>query len=447
MKLFNTLSGELETLTPIHGGEVRMYHCGPTVYDYAHIGNLRSYICMDILRRTIEYVGYAVKQVMNITDIDDKTLERSQKEKISLAELTKKYENIFLNDLNSLHIKIPEHILRATEHIDEMITLITTLLDTNYAYITEDGVYFSIAKSKGYGLLAHLDLNAITQSRITHDEYEKKDARDFALWKFETTEKDTFATPFGRGRPGWHIECSAMAMGALGEQIDIHTGGMDLIFPHHTNEIAQSEAATGKPFARFWLHNEFVMVDGQKMSKSLNNFFTLKTIIDRGIPPLAYRYWVLGTHYRAKSNFTEKGIEGAKNALHRLGSHIKKEIGTIDRGYQVRFKETILNDLDTPRALALAWEVAKDTMLSPADKTATLLDFDQVLGLGLYNYQLQSTQYTREKIPQEITTLLADRETARQNRDWAKSDKIREKINTLGFDIEDSPLGARIKKF
>ncbi len=441
--LFNTLTGANQKLVPLHDNEVRMYHCGPTVYDYAHVGNLRAYVSWDILRRTLEYAGFGIKQVMNITDIDDKTIKRSHDEGLTLSELTNKYEDIFLADLHTLNIKVPEYLPHATEHIGGMITIIEKLLREGFAYTTDDGVYFDISKSKGYGALADLDLSAPTQSRITiaNDEYDKKNVRDFALWKFWTPGdgKNVFEAPIGRGRPGWHIECSAMAISELGETLDIHTGGVDHLFPHHTNEIAQSEAFTGKLFSKVWLHNEFVMVDGQKMSKSLNNFYNLRNIVDRGFSPLAYRYWVLGTHYRAKSNFTWEGLMGAQTALERLGSHIGTDIGVVNEDYKKRFSEIIANDLDTPRALALAWEVAKDTTLSPADKTSTLLDFDRVLGLTL-------APKKTEIIPADIEALSSTREQARKNKDWAESDRLRDQIKSLGYDVSDTPEGPKVSK-
>lgn len=439
--LFNTLSGNKEKLQPIHHREVSMYHCGPTVHDYAHIGNFRSSLIYDILRRTLEYAGYGVKQVMNITDIDDKTIKRSHDEGISLAALTLRYENYFLADLRHLNIKVPEQLPHATEHIGGMIVLIEKLLRDGYAYKADDGIYFDISKSKGYGTLAGLDLTAKTESRIANDEYDKKNARDFALWKFWTEDDgdNVFDASFGRGRPGWHIECSAMAMSKLGETIDIHSGGVDLVFPHHTNEIAQSEAATGKKFVNNWLHIEFLMVDGQKMSKSLGNFITIKTIVEHGFSPLAYRYWVLGAHYRTKANFTWEGLEGAQTAWLRLKDHMGEEIGRVNEDYQKRFLEIILDDLDTPRALALAWEVAKDSNLSSADRTATLLDFDRVLGFGLEVKK-------HEEIPQNVKALVAARESARTEKKWTESDEIRDQINALGWSISDTDNGPEIHR-
>ena len=441
VNLFNTLTRSLEKLEPITEGKVRMYHCGPTVYDYAHIGNLRAYISWDILRRTLEYSDLEVTQVMNLTDIDDKTIKRSHDEGITLGKLTKKYEDIFLADLQQLNIKIPQHLPHATEHIGGMIVIVEKLLRDGYAYTTDDGIYFNISKSKGYGALAELDLEAVTQSRIANDEYDKKNARDFALWKFWTEEdgENVFEASFGRGRPGWHIECSAMAISKLGETIDIHTGGINLLFPHHTNEIAQSEAFTGKQFSKYWLHNEFVMVGGQKMSKSLGNIITLRTIMERGFSPLAYRYSILGTHYRAKANFTWDGLDGAQTALARLSSHMGSDIGCINIDYQKKFSEIITHDLNTPRALALAWEVAKDTTLSDADKTATLLDFNRVLGLGL---SLQK----EEIIPKDVAILAGERDEARKNKDWKKSDELRNEINALGWEILDTDKGQEIRQ-
>jgi cysteinyl-tRNA synthetase len=437
--LFNTITGVKEKLRPLHDREVRMYHCGPTVYDFGHIGNFRTFIFNDILRRTLEYAGYEVNQVMNITDIDDKTIKRSRDEGITLGELTLRYENYFLADLRHLNVKVPEHLPHATDHIGGMVVIIEKLLRDGYAYKTDDGIYFDIAKSKGYGALANLDLEGLTQSRIANDEYDKKNVRDFALWKFWTTDDgdNAFDASFGRGRPGWHIECSAMAMSKLGETLDIHTGGVDLIFPHHTNEIAQSEAVTGKKFVNNWLHTEFLLVDGQKMSKSLGNFITIKTIVEKKFSPVAYRYWVLGAHYRSKANFTWGGLEGAQTALLRLKDHMGEISGTVDRNYQKQFEELILDDLDMPRALALAWEVAKDARLSLPDKTATLLDFDRVLGLGL---QLKM----HVEVPEQIHALVLAREKARENKDWKKSDEIRDEINMLGWNVTDTEKGSEV---
>lgn len=438
--LHNTLTRSLLELKPLHGNEVRMYHCGPTVYDFAHIGNFRAFLVNDILRRTLEYVGYDVRQVMNITDIDDKIIARADELNVPASELTHKYENFLLADLKALNILTPHFLPRATEHVGGMTVMIEKLLREGFAYVASDGVYFEVAKAKDYGALAHLDMDAETESRV-EGAADKKSPRDFALWKFETPADHgmTYDASFGRGRPGWHIECSEMSRDTLGETIDIHTGAVDLVFPHHTNEIAQSEAANGKTFVNMWVHAEFIMIDGQKMSKSLGNHTTLQTVIERGFPPLAFRYFVLGAHYRSKLNFTWEGLEGAQTALARLTSHIGSEIGKVNEDYKKRFADIISNDLDTPRALALAWEVVKDATLSPEDKTATLLDFDRVFGLGLAPKQI-------EIIPAEIEALASARIDARKNKDWAKSDELRSEINSLGYEILDTDKGQEIRK-
>ncbi len=436
---YNTFTGKKEIFTPLQKGNVSIYQCGPTVYDYAHIGNLRAAITNDILRRVFEYAGYKVNQVMNITDIDDKTITRSNQEGVTLGELTRKYEDFYFADLHNLNIKIPEHLPHATAHIGGMIAMIEKLLREGYAYTTTDGVYFDVSQSKNYGALAKLDLAAETQSRTGGED--KKNARDFALWKFWTPEDGavSFDASFGRGRPGWHIECSVMAMSELGETLDIHTGGIDLIFPHHTNEIAQSEAATGKPFVNLWIHNEFVMIDGQKMSKSLGNHTNLKTVLEHHFTPRAFRFWVLGTHYRSQANFTWEAMEGAENALRRLESHINEDGGAPHESYRARFLKIITDDLDTPRALALAWEVAKDAMLSNAEKTATLLDFDRVFGLNL-------SIPVNEALPENIQVLVEKYEGARKDKDWKNSDRLREEIKTLGWDVSDIVGGTKITK-
>lgn len=440
LRLYNTLTRSIEEIRPLHAREMRMYNCGPTVYDYAHIGNLRSFIVNDILRRAIEYAGYEVKQVMNITDIDDKMIARANEEGVSIHALALEYTNFLLADFKALNILTPLKMPHATAHIGGMIVMIEKLLREGYAYKASDGVYFEVEKAKNYGVLAHLDMDADSESRV-EGALDKKSPRDFALWKFETSDDNgnAYDADFGRGRPGWHIECSEMARDTLGETIDIHTGGVDLIFPHHTNEIAQSEAFSGKPLAKIWLHNEFVMIDGQKMSKSLSNHTTLKTITESGFSPLAFRYFVLGAHYRSKLNFTFEALEGAQNALKKLTEHIDEEVGSVNKDYQECFKDFITQDLDTPRALALAWEVVKDTSISSTDKTATLLDFDRVFGLGLATHK-------KEKVPTHINALANTREEARGKKDWAKSDKIREEINSLGWVVEDTEKGPRISR-
>lgn len=431
-----------------------MYTCGPTVYDYPHIGNYRAYIFADILKRVLLYEGYKVKQIMNITDIDDKTIRNSQKEKKTLKEFTEFYTEEFLKDIKSLNIINPEKFTKATDYIDEMIDLIEKLLKKDLAYKSEDGsIYFDIKKFKDYGKLSHLVLENQKENasgRINSDEYDKDNVRDFALWKaWDEKDGDVFwETSLGKGRPGWHIECSAMAIKNLGEQIDIHTGGVDNIFPHHENEIAQSECATGKPFVKYWMHNEWVLVDQKKMAKSEKNFYILKDLVEKGIDPVAYRFWLLMANYRTRVNFVWGALEGAETALKRLYSlylELGMDVGLPLRGeatggkvhpeYQHKFKEFMADDLDTPRALTVLWDVLKNENISPADKKATVLDFDKVFGLGFEKLK-------EEKIPTKVHKLVEEREQARKNKDFQKSDELRKEINSLGYEVKDLPAGA-----
>ncbi|KKR75041.1 MAG: Cysteinyl tRNA-synthetase [Candidatus Nomurabacteria bacterium GW2011_GWA1_40_8] len=411
--LYNTLSREKEVFSPIDKDEVHMYSCGPTVYNYPHIGNYRAYVFADILKRVLQYGGYKVKHVMNLTDIDDKTIRESQKEKKSLKEFTEFYTQEFLKDIKSLHIENPTKFTKATDYTPEMVEIIKKLLDKKLAYKSEDdSVYFDIKKFKNYGKLSHLVLEnqkenaAGRMSRIKKDEYDKENAQDFALWKaWDSKDGDVFwETELGKGRPGWHIECSAMSMKNLGKQLDIHTGGVDNIFPHHENEIAQSEGATGKQFVKYWMHNEWVLVDQKKMAKSENNFYTLRDVIERDIDPVAYRFWLLMANYRTRVNFVWEALEGS-------------EI----------------------RALTILWDVIKDEKISDADKKATVLDFDKVLGLGFADL--------KEKIiPEEVLKLVEEREQARKEKDFKKSDELRGKINSLGYEIKDTAEGQKISK-
>ena len=446
VSLFNTLTRKKEEFKPIKEGSVFMYHCGPTVYGPAHIGNLRSFVTWDILRRVFELNSYKVNQVMNITDIDDKTIKRSREENIPLKELANRYTDLFLEDIGALNILRPHTLSYATKHIEDMVSLIEKLLDKGYAYKTDDNsIYFKVSAFKDYGKLARLNVRAVHYGApSSSDEYEKEDIRDFALWKaWVPDDGEVFwNTKLGKGRPGWHIECSAMSMKYLGEEFDIHTGGQDLIFPHHTNEIAQSEGATGRPLAHYWLHNGFVLIDGKKMAKSEGNVYTLADVREHGFSPLAYRYWLLTAHYRTLVNFTWEALGGASHALSKLIEHYKElgeEIGEENEQYAERFRECLDDDLDTPRALALLWEMLKDASLANADKKATLLYFDEVFGLGLGNY-------VKENIPQEVQDLAEERERARHAKDWKMADSLRLKIEKLGFTVKDTPEGSRPHK-
>ena len=452
IKLYNTLSGKKEKFIPIKSLEAGMYQCGPTVYNVAHIGNMRTYITNDILRRTLEYNSFKVTQVMNITDVDDKIVKRSREEKMSLKEITLKYEKMFFSDTDSLNILRPSSLLRATENIAEMIQLIEKLLETGIAYKTTDGIYFNILKSKNYGQLANLKIENSSVSRIINDEYDKENPRDFALWKFRTEEDGEvfFEAPFDDGRPGWHIECSAMAISALGETLDIHTGGQDLIFPHHTNEIAQSEAVTGKKFSNFWLHTGFVNMGSDKMSKSLGNIISLRDVIEKNFHPLAFRYLTLTLHYRTPMNFTWEALEASQTALFKLVNSFSKleqlkNGGRVNTEYTQTFNEFVNDDLNTPQALALAWKLIKDDTVSVTDKSATLLKFDSVFGFDLRKLQDEFAE-SSEVIPEEIKSLAKERETARADKDFKKSDELRSLISEKGYDIEDKIYGFEIRK-
>jgi cysteinyl-tRNA synthetase len=451
--LYNTLSGQKEEFKPLIKGHLGMYNCGPTVYDHAHIGNLRAYVFSDTVRRVFEYNNYKVLQVMNITDVDDKTIRRSKEKGISLSELTRHYETLFLSDIHSMNILTPHKLLRATDHIEDMINMISVLLENDVAYQSKDGIYFSIGKFKDYGKLAKLKLTDEVRERISNDEYEKENPRDFALWKFWTEEDGdvVWDAPFGKGRPGWHIECSAMSIKALGPTFDIHTGGTDHIFPHHTNEIAQSEASTGKHFVNYWMHGAFMNVNDAKMAKSKNNFYKLADLEEMGISPLAYRYWLLTSHYRSQVNFTEEAVKGAQNAFIRLVEaflrlketvHEHIHASATPRDYKGEFFAKINDDFNMPEAVALTWDLIKDHTVEAQEKVALMLDFDKVLGLGL-----QGVMNTIEgEIPAEITLLAEAREEARKNKEFDKADALRKEIESRGFEIKDTDESFKLSK-
>jgi cysteinyl-tRNA synthetase len=468
LKFYNTLTREKEIFTPINPPNVGFYSCGPTVYNYAHIGNLRSYVFADILQKTLEFSGFKVKRVMNITDIghlvsdgDDgedkmaKGLKREGKPFTleAMKELAVFYKDKFIEDLRAMNVKIPEIIPFASEHIKEDVEIIEKLLEKGFAYRTSDGIYFEIAKFPDYWNLSggKQISEEKTESRIGENS-EKKNQADFVLWKFSDKDGLGYETKIGKGFPGWHIECSAMSIKYLGEQFDIHTGGIDHIPVHHTNEIAQSEAYTGKkPFVKLWMHHEFLDTSsGEKMAKSGDGFITLRTVIEKGINPITYRFWLLMAHYKTKMNFNWEALEGAETALKRLynlytglgadiGPSSELAGGHVHKEYQNKFKEYLEDDLDTPRALSLLWDVMKDPNMSDADKKATILDFDKVLGLGFENLK-------EEIIPEEIKKLAEERELARENKDFKKSDELRKEINSLGYEIKDTAEGQKISK-
>ena len=456
LKLFNTLTRKIELFEPLDPANVGLYTCGPTVYNSPHIGNYRAYVFGDILKRYLLYRGYKVKHIMNITDVDDKTIRDSQIQHKELKEFTEFYTKIFLKDIKSLNILQADKYTKATDYIKEMIELVEVLLIKGFAYKVEDGsIYFNIEKDLSYGKLSHFKISNLKKNasgRLMKDEYEKENIADFVLWKawaikdgnvfWEPKKILNRETELVKGRPGWHIECSAMSLNELGQSFDIHTGGVDNIFPHHENEIAQSECATGKPFVKYFMHNEFLLVEGKKMSKSLGNIVTLENIAEKKISPIAYRYWLLTAHYRTLVNFTWKALGGAQTALDKLYDRIikYKTIGKVNKNYQTKFHEYINNDLNTPQAIALLWELTKDKEISDVDKKATMLDFDKVLGLGF-------AEKTAEEIPEKIIKLAEEREQFRKTQDWDKSDELRGKIKELGYEIEDTDDGVRISKY
>ncbi|MEY2672015.1 MAG: hypothetical protein RL687_432 [Candidatus Parcubacteria bacterium] len=460
LTLKNTLTRTEEIFEPLNADSVSLYTCGPTVYNYPHIGNYRAYIFGDILKRTLSYLGYNVKHIMNITDIDDKTIRDSIAQGKTLAEFTEFYTQEFYKDIDSLHIVRAEKYTKATDYIDEMVSMIETLIEKGFAYKSEDGsVYFDIAKDTEYGKLSHFtlaDLKENAKGRMAKDEYDKDNAQDFALWKaWDENDGAVFWEPkallgretsLGKGRPGWHIECSAMSIAELGEHIDIHTGGVDNMFPHHENEIAQSECATGHQFVKYWMHNEHLMIDGKKMSKSAGNYYTLRDIEKLGISPMAYRYWLYTGNYDTKVNFTIEAVSGANTALERLYTAYRDVVnsndGIINAEYKAKFTEAISDNLNTPRAIAVVWELVKDDSVSPSDKKATFIDFDKVLGFGFENIK----QETDIEVPDEVSKLAEARTMARNEKNWPESDKLRDQIKDLGYEIKDTDGGYKISK-
>ncbi len=444
LKLYNTLRRKKEIFNPIKDNNVGMYSCGLTVYDYGHIGNFRAFVASDILRRYLEFKGYKVKKIVNITDVDDKTIKKSIQENKSLEEFTKKYERAFFEDEKNMNIKKANVYPKATKHIKEMISLIEKLLKKGFAYKSKDGIYFNIKKFKNYGRLSGVKLNELktgASERIKKDEYDKENVRDFALWKFYDNEDGNvfWNTKLGKGRPGWHIECSVMSSKYLGENFDVHTGGVDLIFPHHENEIAQSESAFKKNFVNYWVHNEWLLVNEKKMSKSLGNYYTLRDIIQMGYNPLDLRYLYLTGNYRSQLNFTFDNLKNSQNSLERLKNIIKelKNDKKINKGYSQKFEKAMDNDLDTVNALQVLWSLIRDDKAE--GKINTIKKIDSVLGLDLLKKE-------KVKIPDEIMKLVKEREKLRERKEWKKADYIRERIKEKGYNIDDTKERSRVQK-
>ncbi|MBN1620441.1 cysteine--tRNA ligase [candidate division WOR-3 bacterium] len=459
--LTNTPSGKKEVFIPLEKGKVGIYTCGLTVYNYAHIGNLRAYVFSDILRRTLEFNGYKVKHVMNITDVghltddadegEDKLEKGAKREKKTPLEIARFYEAEFIKDLKMMNILIPQIMPRATEHVEEMIELVKKLQDKGFTYSAGGNVYFDTSKFNGYRDLAKLEKDPEKQiSRVEKDTF-KKHPFDFVLW-FTRYKYDKHSmlwdSPWGGGFPGWHIECSAMASKYLGERIDIHTGGIDHIPVHHTNEIAQSECAFGHRWVNYWLHSDWLVVgEGEKMAKSKENFLRLKTLTDAGYDALDYRYFLLGAHYRKQLEFTYEALDGARNALKKIrnrAGELIKSYGDCfpeepESEYIDDFTREVNDDLNTPRALAVMWEALSDNSLKEAEKLSLLRKFDKVLGLDVF-------ASGDVKIPVEIEELIRKRETARKSRDFITADQLRKDIESRGYEVLDGKDGTKVRK-
>ena len=465
IKLFNTYGRELQDFVPIVDGVVGMYTCGPTVYKYAHIGNLRAYVFEDFLRRTFEYAGFQVRHVMNVTDVghlsgdadegEDKMLRSAREEGMSVWDIAEFYTKAFFRDLDLLNIERPGVVCRATEHITEMIGLVKRLEERGFTYSSGGNVYFDIDKFPDYGRLALLERQELRAgARIEVDE-NKHNPRDFVLWftnsKFEH-QAMTWESPWGVGYPGWHLECSAMSMKYLGDHFDVHCGGVDHIPVHHTNEIAQSEAATGKKWVNYWLHNEFLLFNDRKMAKSSGGFVTLADLVEQGYDPLDFRYLCLGAHYRTQLQYTIEALDGARAARMNLVDRVVRlsdavapapvaELSEASKAHLLVFEESLSSDLGLPKCLAEVWNVAKDTSITDRERLALLLEMDRVLGL-----RLDEAGQERDEIDEETRALVRERDEARRARDFKRADEIRDLL--LGRDIilEDSPEGTKIYK-
>jgi cysteinyl-tRNA synthetase len=463
MILQNTLSREREEFTPIDEKEVKIYSCGPTVYNYAHIGNFRAFMCSDLLKRYLKYKGYKVMHVMNITDVEDKIIRDSQKEGVGWKEFTERYTKHFIDDLQTLGIQLADVMPKATDHIPEMVEITKKLLEAGYAYKARDGIYYNIRKFPGYGEFAGIDIEASkagASGRIAKDEYDKDNAQDFALWKFwDENDGDIFwETELGKGRPGWHIECSAMAMKYLGPHFDIHTGGIDLVFPHHQNEIAQSEAYSGRKFVNCWLHNDYILVEGKKMSKSLGNFFTLRDVLAKGYKPKAIRHLLLSAHYRQQLNFTFDALHASQKAVERLQELVSKLQDTDEGNDNERvsvlvtdcregFSKALDDDLNISQAFAVLFDFVREMNTIIAEGA---LSKDNALEALQFLRQLDTVtaiiDWEDQEIDDATMALLKERNHARKEKDWKRSDELRDEIARKGYAVDDTPTGTKIKR-
>ena len=453
----NTLTRKKEVFKPIDEKEVRIYSCGPTVYKDATIGNMRTSIFQDVLRRVLRYNGYKIKHVMNITDVghlvsdgdegEDKMIKSAREEHKSPAEIANYYTKLFFEDLKNLNIETPEIVCKATDHIPDMLKYVETLVEKGYAYETSTAIYFDISKLDKYPVLSNLNLEEQKAGARVEVDPEKKSPYDFALWiKAPENHLMKWDSPWGPSYPGWHIECSAMGQKYLGEQFDIHTGGIDLIPTHHENEIAQSKGYCGKVPARYWLHGEYLLINGGKMSKSLGNVYLLRDIINRGYSPLAYKLFSYSSHYRNKLNFTWEGIEAAQKSLERLKQGYQAHLNGKDdvedsvvNEYEERFHKAINDDLNMPLAMGVVWEVIRNDKKSPK-LAKLLLKFDSVLGL-----KIDEKEEVKQEIPEEISALIEERKKARENKNWEESDRIRDLIKEKGYEIKDTKEGTEVR--
>jgi len=463
LRFYNTLTQRVEEFQPARDNTVRLYTCGPTVYSYAHIGNFRTFTFVDILRRWLRASGYKLDHVMNITDVDDKIIRDATAENKTLEEYTAVYTQAFLEDCATLRLERAEHLVRATDHIPDMADAIARLAAGDHTYTSDGSVYFRIATFPGYGKLSHNDFSGnMAGARVDVDEYEKADARDFALWKAPKDGETSWDTKVGPGRPGWHIECSVMAIKYLGATLDIHAGGIDLVFPHHENEIAQSESLTGKPFSRFWLHAEFLMVEGQKMAKSLGNYFTLRDLIGRDYKPEAIRYLLASVPYRKSQNFTFDGLQAAQRAIERLRNFklrldtdklpdgTNEQMAERTRAAQLAFVGSLDDDLNTAEALAAAFEYSGDAnsamdagQFRAGNREGALAFFDQFD--SVFDVLKPSGGGTGVSDAQ-IETLIAERDAAKKARNFQRADQIREELQAQGVILEDTKSGVRWKR-
>ena len=456
---YNTLTKSKDKFQPIEGKEVKIYSCGPTVYKDATIGNMRTNLFQDVLRRVLKYNGYTLKHAMNITDVghlvsdgddgEDKMLKSAREENKTPIEIAKYYTELFFKDLEELNIETPEIVCKATDHIKDMLSYVQKLVENSYAYETSTAIYFDISKLDKYPILSPLNIEEQKAGARVDIDKEKRNPYDFALWiKAPKEHLMKWDSPWGLSYPGWHIECSAMGQKYLGEQFDIHTGGIDLIPTHHENEIAQSKGKCGKIPAKFWMHGEYLLINGGKMSKSLGNVYLIKDIKEKGYDPLVYRLFSFSSHYRNKLNFTWEAIDATSKSLERLKNSYQTHLAGKDEiqdkileELEIKFNEAINDDLNMPLAMSVVWEVAKQEVKSP--KIAKLLEkFDTVLGLKITE-QISKKQ---EEIPQEILELVEQRKQARENKDWEKSDELRDKIQEKGYIVKDTKSGIEIQK-